>query len=65
MADARAQALPLLNDNLTHDWWYLFSKMHLLKYDTTIGNSVVFLGYLFLFGSVALGLLDLLTKKKV
>ena len=65
MADARAQILPLLNENLTHDWWYLFSKMSLLKYDTLIGGSFIFLGYLFLFGSVVLGFLDLAVRKKV
>ena len=63
MADARAQILPLLNENLTHDWWYLFSRMSLLEYDRIIGGSVVFLGYVFLFGAVFLGLLDLIIKQ--
>ena len=45
MADARAQALPLLGgDAVGHDWTYLFGQWGLLQHDTLIGGAVEVLG---------------------
>jgi len=54
MADARAQKLDLFSlgaalsgsDKATHDWNFVFGKLHLLNYDTFIGGSVRLLGVL-------------------
>ncbi|MGE5110769.1 MAG: hypothetical protein ACM3JB_07935 [Acidobacteriaceae bacterium] len=48
MADARAQALPLVSvgesDN-PHDWFNIFSSLGLLQHDTQIASVVRFLGF--------------------
>jgi len=45
--DSRAQILPLLGgDNVTHDWFYLLSKLGILKYDQVVGNFFIFLSIL-------------------
>ena len=55
--DARAQALPLLGgEDVTHDWNWLLGRLHLLRWDQTLGNLVFFLGVLALAISVAGGL---------
>jgi hypothetical protein len=50
MADARAQALPLVtvgdSDYVIHDWNYLFSSVGLLNHDTQIAAVVRALGWL-------------------
>lgn len=50
MADARAQALPLVtvgdSDYIIHDWNYLFSSVGLLNHDTQIAAVVRALGWL-------------------
>jgi hypothetical protein len=50
MADARAQALPLLtvgdSDDVIHDWFYLFSHAVVLQHDTQIAGTFRFLGWL-------------------
>lgn len=50
MADARAQALPLVSvgggDEVTHDWFYLFSHWGVLAHDTQIAHSVRMLGWI-------------------
>jgi hypothetical protein len=50
MADARAQALPLLTaggdpDNIEHDWNTIFTSLGLLQYDTTVAAIVRLLGW--------------------
>ena len=56
MADARAQALPLLtvgdSDDVIHDWFYLFSHAGLLEHDTQIAGTFHFLGWLGMFATV-------------
>jgi hypothetical protein len=56
MADARAQALPLLTvgdtDFVIHDWAYLFGKLRLLPFDTLIGRFVRGAGWLGMFAAV-------------
>jgi hypothetical protein len=55
--DARAQALPLLGgEDVIHDWNWLLDRLHLLRWDQTLGNLVFFLGVLALAISVAGGL---------
>ena len=52
MADARAQNLELVSlggaiagsDKATHDWNFVFGKLHMLGWDTFIGNSVRAIG---------------------
>jgi hypothetical protein len=50
MADARAQALPLLtvgdSDDVIHDWFYLFSHAGLIEHDTQIGATFRFFGWM-------------------
>jgi hypothetical protein len=50
MADARAQELPLLkvgdSEDVIHDWFYLFSSVHLLDHDVQIGAAVRILGWI-------------------
>lgn len=46
IADARAMALPLINENSIHDWNYLLSHLGLLNFDTVIGGFVKGLGQL-------------------
>jgi hypothetical protein len=45
MADARAQALPLVGGG-EHDWHNIFSRWHLLAYDTRIARMVEVAGWL-------------------
>jgi hypothetical protein len=56
MADARAQALPLLTvgdaDSVIHDWAYMFGKLGLLRLDVSIGHALRFLGWLGMFAVV-------------
>lgn len=55
--DARAQALPLLGgEDVIHDWNWLLGRLHLLRWDQTLGSLVFFLGVLALAVSVAGGL---------
>jgi hypothetical protein len=55
--DARAQALPLLGgEDVIHDWNWLLGRLHMLRWDQTLGNLVYFLGVLALTISVAGGL---------
>jgi len=44
MADARAQVLPLVGGG-GHDWTEIFSRWHVLSYDTKIAGFVKFLGW--------------------
>jgi hypothetical protein len=44
MADARALELPLLGGG-DHDWNTIFSRWHLLSYDTQIAGVVRFIGW--------------------
>jgi hypothetical protein len=57
MADARAQALTYVTvgdpENAEHDWFYLFSSLHVLPHDTKIGAAVRVLGWLGMLGTVA------------
>jgi hypothetical protein len=56
MADARAQALPLLtvgdSDDVIHDWFYLFSHAGLLDHDIQIGGTFRFLGWVGMLGTI-------------
>jgi hypothetical protein len=54
MADARAQALPLLGGE--HDWAYLFGRFGLLNQDTLIGRAVWELGLILMIGALAAAL---------
>lgn len=51
MADARAQVLPLIGDG-THDFFYLFSRMGLLKFDRVIGGLTHALGSALMLGAI-------------
>lgn len=57
MADARAQALPLLTvgdgSYVIHDWNYLFSSLGVLNHDTQIAAIVRALGWLGMLATVA------------
>ncbi|HVA18078.1 MAG TPA: hypothetical protein VMV59_10255 [Candidatus Dormibacteraeota bacterium] len=57
MADARAQALPLLTvgdgSYVIHDWNYLFSSFGVLNHDTQIATTVRALGWLGMCATVA------------
>jgi len=57
MADARAQALPLLTvgdaEYVIHDWNYLFSSLGVLNHDTAIAAIVRTLGWLGMCATVA------------
>ncbi|MGH9728220.1 MAG: hypothetical protein ACRD33_03305 [Candidatus Acidiferrales bacterium] len=57
MADARAQALPLLTvgdaEYVIHDWNYLFSSVGVLNHDTAIAAAVRALGWLGMCSTVA------------
>jgi hypothetical protein len=44
MADARAQVLPLVGGG-EHDWTEIFSRWHVLAYDTRIAGFVTFVGW--------------------
>lgn len=48
MADAHKMELPLVSTgsgDTIHDWYYLFSSLHLLHRDTSIASGVNFLGW--------------------
>jgi hypothetical protein len=45
MADARAQALPLVGGG-EHDWYHIFSRWGLLPYDTAIATVIQSLGWI-------------------
>jgi len=49
MADARAQALPLVTtgdpDFVEHDWYAIFSSLGVLNYDTKIAAAIRILGW--------------------
>jgi hypothetical protein len=57
MADARAQALPLLtvgdSSYIIHDWNYLFASLGVLDHDTAIAATVRALGWLGMCATVA------------
>ncbi len=57
MADARAQALPLLtvgdSDDVIHDWNFLFGRLGLLEHDTQIAHAVRILGWIGMLATVA------------
>ncbi len=56
MADARCQQLTLVTvgdgDNAIHDWFYLFSHMHVLEYDQRIASLVRLLAWVGMMGTV-------------
>lgn len=56
MADARAQALPLVNiggGEGIHDWGYLFAKFGVINQDIAMGKTVRVLGWLGMIGVTA------------
>jgi hypothetical protein len=59
IADARAQALPLVSvgssDEIIHDWNWLLGHARLLEWDTRLGRVATLLGALVLLASVILG----------
>ncbi|MES2631059.1 MAG: hypothetical protein V4611_03815 [Patescibacteria group bacterium] len=54
IADARAQAIPLIGpgENVQHDWNYILGQLGWLEYDKLMGNIVIWVG-------VAIGVLGL------
>ena len=56
MADARRQELPLVTvgdaESVEHDWAFMFGKLGLLDYDTSIAAMVRLLGWLGMIGVV-------------
>jgi len=56
MADARARQLTLVTvgdgEDTIHDWFFLFSKLGLLEYDTAIAHWVQVLAWLGMIGTV-------------
>ena len=55
--DARAEALPLLGgDDTLHDWNWLLGKLHLLRWDQIVGNSIYLLGVVVIVASIVGGL---------
>lgn len=65
MADARAQAIPLVGpgETVKHDWNYVFSQLGWLHYDTAIGGAFSAIGSAI--GILALGFGLYLIVKKV
>lgn len=60
IGDARLTVLPLLNgDASTHDWNWILSRLHLLQYDTVIGNSIFVIGVVWIVLSVLMLLIDI------
>lgn len=57
MADARSQSLEYVTvgdpELAEHDWFYLFSRVGVLEYDTSIGGAVRVLGWLGMIATVA------------
>jgi len=64
MADARAQALPLMGpgESIQHDWNYIFSQLGTLQYDTLIGGSVRTAGTVLGISALILGLYLIVIK---
>lgn len=63
MSDARSRLLPLLGgEGSIHDWWFLFGKFNILKYDLIIGSFFWHIGITLMFGSLFFSFL-LLYKK--
>ena len=58
MADARAQAMPLVgpSENPQHDWHFVFGQLGWLNADTAIGGSVRFAGDVIGLAGLILGL---------
>ena len=56
MADARAQALPLVTvgdaDVVGHDWFLIFASLGLLRYDTAIAAAARLLGWIGMLAAV-------------
>jgi len=57
MADARAGELDLVSfgEDAIQDWTWLFGRMHLLAYDTSIAGGVRLFGFLLLLAALGLG----------
>jgi hypothetical protein len=57
MADARAQALPLLTvgsgDDVIHDWNFMFTRLGVLGHDTQIASATRIFGWLGMLATVA------------
>ncbi len=57
MADARAQELPLVTvgdaEVVGHDWFLIFSRLGLLRYDTAIAAAVRVLGWIGMLAAAA------------
>lgn len=47
MKDALIRVLPLIVENGSHDWVYIFTRMGVLKYATAIGNITLIVGIIF------------------
>lgn len=54
--DARSMVLPLLFQNMTHDWNHILGELNLLRYDQIIGNIVFIIGIIYFLLSFILGL---------
>jgi hypothetical protein len=61
MKDAQARVLPLIGGEL-HDWWYMFSQMHVLQYDQLIGNCVWLIGLAVVVTASLMGIQAALTE---
>lgn len=56
-ADARVMQLPLLGgDSVVHDWNYLLSSVHLLRYSTDVGNMIQTFGFMLIVCGIVLAL---------
>ncbi len=57
MADARSQSLEYVTvgdpEDAVHDWFYLFSSVHLLGHDIQFGGTFKLLGWIGMFATVA------------
>lgn len=53
LGDARARALPLVNDGI-HDWWWLLGKAGLLPYAEALGTLVHLLASAVVIGALVL-----------
>jgi len=57
VGDARAQMLPLVSvggGDAIHDWHYIFSRMHILSWDTGIAAFIRFLAFISMWGSIVI-----------
>lgn len=52
MKDAIPQQLPLLGGGGMHDWFYLFTRLGMLKHAVTIGNVVLIFGIIFIISAL-------------